>query len=156
MSTPTSSVARSSPTATTSPRAVFGPDFSEFPGGGPGLALNLERDSVGIIIMGPYDQIEEGDEVRTTGRIAQVPVGDALIGRVVNALGEAIDDRGPIDTKETRAVEVVAPGVITRKPVDTPVQTGLKAVDAMVPIGRGQRGLIIGARQRGKSALAVE
>ena len=131
-------------------------EIVEFPGGVPGLALNLERDSVGIIIMGPYDQIEEGDEVRTTGRIAQVPVGDALIGRVVNALGEAIDDRGPIDTKETRAVEVVAPGVITRKPVDTPVQTGLKAVDAMVPIGRGQRELIIGDRQRGKSAIAVD
>jgi F-type H+/Na+-transporting ATPase subunit alpha len=131
-------------------------EIVEFPGGVPGLALNLERDSVGIIIMGPYDEIEEGDEVRTTGRIAQVPVGDALIGRVVNALGEPIDAKGPIDTKESRAVEVVAPGVITRKPVDTPVQTGLKAVDAMVPIGRGQRELIIGDRQRGKSAIAVD
>jgi F-type H+/Na+-transporting ATPase subunit alpha len=131
-------------------------EIVEFPGGVPGLALNLERDSVGIIIMGPYEEIEEGDEVRTTGRIAQVPVGDALIGRVVNALGQPIDGKGPIDTKETRAVEVVAPGVITRKPVDTPVQTGLKAVDAMVPIGRGQRELIIGDRQRGKSAIAID
>jgi F-type H+/Na+-transporting ATPase subunit alpha len=131
-------------------------EIVEFPGGVPGLALNLEQDSVGIIIMGPFDKIEEGDEVRTTGRIAQVPVGDALIGRVVNALGEPIDGKGPIDTKESRPVEVVAPGVITRKPVDTPVQTGLKAVDAMVPIGRGQRELIIGDRQRGKSAIAID
>jgi F-type H+/Na+-transporting ATPase subunit alpha len=131
-------------------------EIVEFPGGVPGLALNLEQDSVGVIIMGPYDEIEEGDEVRTTGRIAQVPVGEALIGRVVNALGEPIDGKGPIDTKETKPVELVAPGVITRKPVDTPVQTGLKAVDAMVPIGRGQRELIIGDRQRGKSAIAVD
>jgi F-type H+-transporting ATPase subunit alpha len=131
-------------------------EIVEFPGGVPGLALNLEQDSVGVIIMGPYDEIEEGDEVRTTGRIAQVPVGEALIGRVVNALGEPIDGKGPIDTKESKPVELVAPGVITRKPVDTPVQTGLKAVDAMVPIGRGQRELIIGDRQRGKSAIAVD
>src|ERR1700704_6552363 len=131
-------------------------EIVEFPGGVPGLALNLERDSVGIIIMGPYEEIEEGDEVHTTGRIAQVPVGDALIGRVVNALGEPIDGKGPIDSQETKPVELVAPGVITRKPVDTPVQTGLKAVDAMVPIGRGQRELIIGDRQRGKSAIAVD
>jgi F-type H+/Na+-transporting ATPase subunit alpha len=131
-------------------------EIVEFPGGVPGLALNLEQDSVGIIIMGPYEEIEEGDEVHTTGRIAQVPVGDALIGRVVNALGEPIDGKGAIVTKETLPVELVAPGVISRKPVDTPVQTGLKAVDAMVPIGRGQRELIIGDRQRGKSAIAID
>ena len=131
-------------------------EIVEFPGGVPGLALNLERDSVGIIIMGPYEEIEEGDEVHTTGRIAQVPVGDALIGRVVNALGEPIDGKGAIVTTESLPVELVAPGVIMRKPVDTPVQTGLKAVDAMVPIGRGQRELIIGDRQRGKSAIAVD
>jgi F-type H+-transporting ATPase subunit alpha len=131
-------------------------EIVEFHGGVPGLALNLEQDSVGVIIMGPYDEIEEGDEVRTTGRIAQVPVGEALVGRVVNALGEPIDGKGPIDTKESKPVELVAPGVITRKPVDTPVQTGLKAVDAMVPIGRGQRELIIGDRQRGKSAIAID
>jgi F-type H+-transporting ATPase subunit alpha len=131
-------------------------EIVEFPGGVPGLALNLEQDSVGIIIMGPYEGIEEGDEVRTTGRIAQVPVGDELIGRVVNALGEPIDGKGAVVTKESLPVELVAPGVITRKPVDTPVQTGLKAVDAMVPIGRGQRELIIGDRQRGKSAIAID
>jgi F-type H+-transporting ATPase subunit alpha len=131
-------------------------EIVEFKGGVKGLALNLERDSVGIIIMGPYEEIEEGDEVRTTGKIAQVPVGDALVGRVVNALGEPIDGKGPIAGGENKPVEVVAPGVITRKPVDTPVQTGLKAVDAMVPIGRGQRELIIGDRQRGKSAIAID
>jgi F-type H+-transporting ATPase subunit alpha len=131
-------------------------EIVEFKNGVRGLALNLERDSVGIIIMGPYDEIEEGDEVRTTGRIAEVPVGDGLVGRVVNALGEPIDGKGPITSTETKPVEVVAPGVISRKPVDTPVQTGLKAVDAMVPIGRGQRELIIGDRQRGKSAIAID
>ena len=131
-------------------------EIVEFKNGVKGLALNLERDSVGIIIMGPYDEIEEGDEVHTTGKIAEVPVGDALIGRVVNALGEPIDAKGPIESSENKPVEVVAPGVITRKPVDTPVQTGLKAVDAMVPVGRGQRELIIGDRQRGKSAIAID
>ncbi|MEA2645968.1 MAG: F-type H+/Na+-transporting ATPase subunit alpha, partial [Chloroflexota bacterium] len=131
-------------------------EIVEFKGGVKGLALNLEQDSVGIIIMGAYDEIEEGDEVHTTGRIAEVPVGEGLIGRVVNALGEPIDGKGPIESKETKPVEVVAPGVIQRKPVDTPVQTGLKAVDAMVPIGRGQRELIIGDRQRGKSAIAID
>jgi F-type H+-transporting ATPase subunit alpha len=131
-------------------------EIVEFANGVGGLALNLEADKVGIIIMGPYDEVEEGDEVRTTGRIAEVPVGEELVGRVVNALGEPIDGKGPITTSETKPVEVVAPGVITRKPVDTPVQTGLKAVDAMVPIGRGQRELIIGDRQRGKSAIAID
>ncbi|MDP9326448.1 MAG: F0F1 ATP synthase subunit alpha, partial [Candidatus Dormibacteraeota bacterium] len=131
-------------------------EIVEFKNGVKGLALNLERDSVGIIIMGPYDEIEEGDEVRTTGKIAEVPVGEGLVGRVVNALGEPIDGKGPITSSENMPVELVAPGVITRKPVDTPVQTGLKAVDAMVPIGRGQRELIIGDRQRGKSAIAID
>ncbi|HEV3233080.1 MAG TPA: F0F1 ATP synthase subunit alpha [Candidatus Dormibacteraeota bacterium] len=131
-------------------------EIVEFKNGVKGLALNLERDSVGIIIMGPYDEIEEGDEVRTTGKIAEVPVGEGLVGRVVNALGEPIDGKGPISSSDNMPVELVAPGVITRKPVDTPVQTGLKAVDAMVPIGRGQRELIIGDRQRGKSAIAID
>ena len=131
-------------------------EIIEFPGGVKGIALNLEQDSVGAIIMGPFDEIEEGDEVRSTGKIAQVPVGPGLIGRVVNALGEPIDGKGPIESTESRPVEAVAPGVITRQPVDTPVQTGLKAVDAMVPVGRGQRELIIGERQRGKSAIAMD
>jgi len=131
-------------------------ELIEFPGGVKGIALNLEPASVGAIIMGAYDQIEEGDEVRTTGEIASTPVGEGMIGRVVNALGEPIDGRGPIQSDERSPVEKVAPGVITRQPVDTPVQTGLKAVDAMIPIGRGQRELIIGDRQRGKSAIAID
>ena len=131
-------------------------ELVEFKNGVKGLALNLEADSVGIIIMGPYEEIEEGDEVRTTGQIAQVPVGEALIGRVVNTLGEPIDGKGPIKASANYPMERVAPGVIQRKPVDRPVQTGLKAVDAMVPVGRGQRELIIGDRQRGKSAIAID
>jgi F-type H+-transporting ATPase subunit alpha len=121
-----------------------------------GLALNLEADNVGIIIMGEYTNIEEGDTVRGTGRIASVPVGDAMIGRVVNALGEPVDGKGPIATEKIRPVERIAPNVVTRKSVDTPVQTGIKAVDSMIPIGRGQRELIIGDRQTGKTALAVD
>jgi len=121
-----------------------------------GLALNLEEEQVGAVIMGPYTEIEEGDEVVTTGRIAQVPVGEGLIGRVVDALGNPIDGKGPIAAAEYRPVEVIAPGVITRQPVDTPVQTGLKAIDAMIPIGRGQRELIIGDRQTGKSAIILD
>ena len=121
-----------------------------------GLAFNLEEDSVGIIIMGDYTDIEEGDEVQATGRIASVPVGDALIGRVVNALGQPIDDKGPIKTDETRPIERIAPGVIARQNVDTPLQTGLKAIDSMIPIGRGQRELIIGDRQTGKTAIAID
>jgi F-type H+-transporting ATPase subunit alpha len=131
-------------------------EILQFPGGVRGIALNLEPESVGAIIMGPYAEIEEGDEVHTTGEIAQTPVGEGLVGRVVNALGEPIDGRGPIQTEARQPVERVAPGVITRKPVDTPVQTGLKAVDSMIPIGRGQRELIIGDRQRGKSAIAID
>ena len=127
-----------------------------FPTGVTGMALNLEEESVGAIILGAYNDIKEGDEVRSTGRIAEVPVGDALIGRVVNPLGEPIDGRGPISTNKTRPVERVAPNVVLRKSVDTPVQTGIKAIDSMIPIGRGQRELIIGDRSTGKSAIAVD
>ena len=121
-----------------------------------GLAFNLEEDSVGIIIMGEYTEIEEGDEVRSTGRIASVPVGDALIGRVVNALGQPIDGKGPISTDKSRPIERIAPGVVLRQDVDQPVQTGIKSIDSMIPIGRGQRELIIGDRQTGKSAIAID
>jgi F-type H+-transporting ATPase subunit alpha len=131
-------------------------ELVEFESGVRGLALNLNEDSVGIVIMGDYTGIEEGQTVRSTGEIASVPVGDALIGRVVNALGEPIDGKGPIVTDKTRVIERIAPGVIERKNVDTPLQTGIKAVDAMIPIGRGQRELIIGDRQTGKSAVAID
>ena len=131
-------------------------EMLEFPGNTYGLALNLERDSVGAVIMGSYEHITEGDTVKCTGRILEVPVGPALIGRVVNALGQPIDGKGPVETKEFDVIEKVAPGVIARKSVSQPVQTGLKAIDAMVPIGRGQRELIIGDRQTGKTAVAVD
>ena len=121
-----------------------------------GLAFNLEADNVGIIIMGDYTGIEEGDTVRSTGRIVSVPVGESLIGRVVNALGEPIDGKGPVASDKYRPIERIAPGVVYRKSVDTPVQTGIKAIDSMIPIGRGQRELIIGDRQTGKTALAVD
>jgi F-type H+-transporting ATPase subunit alpha len=121
-----------------------------------GMALNLDEDTVGAIIVGPYFDLEEGMEVKSTGRIAQVPVGDALIGRVVDALGSPIDGKGPIATTKFRPVERVAPGVVLREPVDTPVQTGIKAIDAMIPVGRGQRELIIGDRQTGKSTIALD
>jgi len=121
-----------------------------------GIALNLNADSVGIIIMGEYQSIREGDLVRSTGRIASVPVGDVLIGRVVNAVGQPLDGKGPIETDSYRNVERIAPGVIMRQPVDTPVQTGITAIDALIPIGRGQRELIIGDRQTGKTAIAVD
>jgi F-type H+-transporting ATPase subunit alpha len=121
-----------------------------------GLALNLERDSVGAVILGEYEHISEGDTVKCTGRILEVPVGPELIGRVVNALGQPIDGKGPINAKMTDVIEKVAPGVIARKSVDQPVQTGLKSIDSMVPIGRGQRELIIGDRQTGKTAVAVD
>jgi F-type H+-transporting ATPase subunit alpha len=121
-----------------------------------GLAFNLEADNVGVIIMGEYTGIEEGDTVKGTGRIVSVPVGDGLVGRVVNALGEPIDGKGPIASNRYRPIERIAPNVVTRKSVDTPVQTGIKAIDSMIPIGRGQRELIIGDRQTGKTALAVD
>src|SRR5215207_4590627 len=114
-----------------------------------GIALNLEEESVGVMVVGPYTDIEEGDPVRRTGRIASVPVGPELIGRVVNPLGEPLDGKGPINAKQTRPVEVIAPRVMLRSPANTPVQTGIKAIDGMIPIGRGQRELIIGDRQTG-------
>src|SRR5581483_4765523 len=131
-------------------------EMLEFPQNTFGLALNLERDSVGAVVLGDYEHITEGDTVKTTGRILEVPVGPELIGRVVNALGQPIDGKGPIAATETDVIEKVAPGVISRKSVSQPVQTGLKAIDAMVPIGRGQRELIIGDRQTGKTAVAVD
>src|SRR5215471_5356739 len=132
-------------------------ELVEFPRTGiMGMAFNLEEETVSCTILGEYSHIREDDEVRTTGRVISVPVGDALIGRVVNPLGEPLDDKGPIVTDKYREVERVAPGVITRQPVNTPVQTGLKAIDSMIPIGRGQRELIIGDRQTGKSAIAID
>ena len=131
-------------------------EMLEFPRNTFGLALNLERDSVGSVVLGEYEHITEGDTVKTTGRILEVPVGRELIGRVVNALGQPIDGKGPIDARMTDVIEKVAPGVIARQSVAQPVQTGLKAIDAMVPIGRGQRELIIGDRQTGKTAVAVD
>jgi len=131
-------------------------EMLEFPGNTFGLALNLERDSVGAVVLGAYEHISEGDVVKSTGRILSVPVGPELIGRVVNALGEPVDGKGPINAKETDVIEKVAPGVIARKSVSQPVQTGLKSIDAMVPVGRGQRELIIGDRQTGKTAVAID
>ena len=131
-------------------------EMIEFPGNLFGLALNLEQDSVGAVVLGDYKTISEGATVKTTGRILEVPVGPELLGRVVDALGNPIDGKGPVDAKQAAAIERVAPGVIYRKSVSQPVQTGYKAIDAMVPIGRGQRELIIGDRQTGKSALAID
>jgi F-type H+-transporting ATPase subunit alpha len=131
-------------------------EMIEFPRNTFGLALNLERDSVGAVILGDYGHISEGDTVRCTGRILEVPVGDALLGRVVNSLGMPIDGKGPIESAVSSPIEKVAPGVVTRQSVNQPVQTGLKAIDSMVPIGRGQRELIIGDRQTGKTAVAVD
>ena len=131
-------------------------ELLQFPNGLIGMALNLEEESVGAIILGESNLVKEGDEVRTTGRIAEVGVGEALIGRVVNALGEPIDGKGPIKTSKTRPVERIAPNVVTRRAVNTPVQTGIKAIDAMIPIGRGQRELIIGDRSTGKTAIAID
>src|SRR5512139_533003 len=131
-------------------------ELVQFSNGVMGTAFNLEKDSVGVIIMGAYDEISEGMTVRATGRIASVPVGDAMIGRVVNALGEPIDGKGPIATTGFRPIERIAPGVVQRQDVDTPVQTGIKSIDAMIPVGRGQRELIIGDRQTGKTALAID
>jgi F-type H+/Na+-transporting ATPase subunit alpha len=135
--------------------AAYG-EMLEFPGNTFGLALNLEQDSVGAVVLGDYKHISEGDTVKTTGRILEVPVGEALLGRVVNALGVPIDGKGPIKTEFTSPIEKVAPGVIWRQSVSQPVQTGLKAIDAMVPVGRGQRELIIGDRQTGKTAVAID
>ena len=131
-------------------------EMLEFPGGVMGMALNLEEETVGAVILGESQAIKEGDTVKTTGRVVEVPVGQALLGRVVNPLGQPIDDKGAISTKKTRPVERIAPGVIVRQSVDTPVQTGIKAIDALIPIGRGQRELIIGDRQTGKTAIAID
>jgi len=131
-------------------------ELVEFENGAMGLALNLEEDTVGIMVLGDYTTLGEGDEVRSTGRIVEVPVGDALIGRVVDPLGNPLDGKGPIKSEKTRPVERIAPGVVVRQSVNTPVQTGIKAIDAMTPIGRGQRELIIGDRTTGKSAIAID
>jgi len=131
-------------------------ELLEFPNEVYGMVLNLEEDNVGVVLLGDHKNINEGDIVKTTGRVAEVPVGDELTGRVVNALGQPIDGKGPIDAKKFRPIERVASGVISRKSVDTPLQTGIKAIDAMVPIGRGQRELIIGDRQTGKTAIAID
>ena len=136
-------------------QAMLG-EMIAFPGGVYGLALNLERDSVGVVILGEYDHLSEGDKVTCTGRILEVPVGSELLGRVVNALGQPIDGKGDIKTLATSPIEKIAPGVIERQSVDQPLQTGLKSIDSMVPIGRGQRELIIGDRQTGKTAIAVD
>ncbi|MCL1916739.1 MAG: F0F1 ATP synthase subunit alpha [Peptococcaceae bacterium] len=131
-------------------------ELLEFPGGIYGMAMNLEEDNIGCVILGPYEGIKEGDEVKRTGRIVEVPVGEALVGRVVNVLGQPIDGKGEIAAAEFRPIETQAPGVVDRKSVSEPMQTGLKSIDSMVPIGRGQRELIIGDRQTGKTALAVD
>ncbi|WP_010279007.1 F0F1 ATP synthase subunit alpha [Paenibacillus senegalensis] len=135
---------------------VMAGELLEFSNGVMGMAQNLEEDNVGIVIMGPYKDIREGDQVKRTGRIMQVPVGEQLLGRVVNALGQPVDGKGPIETTEFRPVESPAPGVFDRKSVHEPMQTGIKAIDAMVPIGRGQRELIIGDRQTGKTSIAID
>ena len=131
-------------------------EMLEFPGDTFGLALNLEHDSVGAVVLGDYEHITEGDTVRCTGRILEVPVGEGLLGRVVDSLGRPMDGKGPIDSSGSEPIEKVAPGVITRQSVSEPVQTGLKSIDSMVPIGRGQRELIIGDRQTGKTAVAID
>ena len=131
-------------------------ELVELPGEVYGMILNLEEDNVGIVLLGEYQLIKEGDIVKRTGRIVEVPVGRGMLGRVVNALGQPIDGKGPIETEDTRLVEVIAPGIVKRQPVKEPLQTGLKAVDSMIPIGRGQRELIIGDRQTGKTAVAID
>ncbi len=135
---------------------VMAGELVEFHNGVLGLAQNLEESNVGVVILGPYTGITEGDEVKRTGRIMEVPVGEELIGRVVNPLGQPIDGQGPINTTKTRPVEKKATGVMDRKSVDEPLQTGIKAIDALVPIGRGQRELIIGDRQTGKTTIAID
>src|SRR5579864_8053959 len=135
---------------------VMAGELIEFPHGIMGLAMNLDEDQVGAVVMGDYTELKEGDQVKRTGRIMSVPVGEALIGRVVNALGQPIDDKGPINTDKYLPVERLAPGVIDRQSVREPMATGIKAIDAMIPIGRGQRELLIGDRQTGKTAIALD
>jgi F-type H+-transporting ATPase subunit alpha len=136
--------------------SVMAGEMVEFPHNVTGIALNLEEDQVGVVLLGEYQEIREGDEVRRTGKIMSVPVGEAMVGRVVNGLGQPIDGKGPVVTKESRPIETIAPGVVDRQPVREPLQTGLKAIDSMIPIGRGQRELIIGDRQTGKTAVAID
>src|SRR5215475_10021697 len=135
---------------------VMAGELLSFPHGVAGIAMNLEEDQVGVVLLGEYTEIKEGDEVKRTGRIMSVPVGDAILGRVVNSLGQPIDDKGPIKASEARRIELKAPGVIKRQPVKEPLQTGIKAIDSMIQIGRGQRELIIGDRQTGKTAIAID
>src|SRR6266404_6039389 len=135
---------------------VMAGELLEFPHGVAGIAMNLDEDQVGSVLLGDYTEIKEGDEVKRTKRIMSVPVGEALIGRVVNALGQPIDGKGPAATKEYSPIERIAPGVVERQPVREPLETGIKAIDSMVNIGRGQRELVIGDRQTGKTALAVD
>ncbi|MBZ5675786.1 MAG: F0F1 ATP synthase subunit alpha [Acidobacteriia bacterium] len=135
---------------------VMAGELIEFKGGVSGIALNLEEDQVGAVLLGEFSGIKEGDEVRRTGRIMSVPVGEAMVGRVVNALGQPIDGKGPIETKEFYAIERLAPGIVDRQPVREPLQTGIKAIDAMIPVGRGQRELVIGDRQTGKTTVALD
>src|SRR5260370_160445 len=135
---------------------VMAGELLEFPHDVAGIAMNLEEDQVGVVLLGEYTEIKEGDEVKRTGQIISVPVGEGLIGRVVNSLGQPIDDKGPITAAGTIPVERLAPGVIDRQPVREPMATGLKAIDSMIPIGRGQRELIIGDRQTGKTAIAID
>ena len=135
---------------------VMSGEMLEFPGNTFGMALNLERDSVGAVILGAYQHISEGDKVKCTGRILEVPTGEALLGRVVDSLGKPIDGKGDINAESSSPIEKVAPGVIARQSVDQPIQTGLKSVDSMIPVGRGQRELIIGDRQTGKTAIAID
>src|SRR6187401_1228857 len=136
--------------------AALASELLEFPNGVMGMALNLEEETVGAVILGDATAIKEGDQVRTTGRVVEVPVGQALLGRVVDPLGNPLDGKGDIPRTKTRPVERIAPGVITRQDVDSPVQTGIKSIDAMIPVGRGQRELIIGDRQTGKTAIAID
>ncbi len=135
---------------------VMTSELLEFPGGLTGVALNLDEDSIGCVIMGEASRIEEGDEVRSTGRVLSVPVGDGLLGRVIDPLGNPIDGKGPVEYTETRLLETQAPSVVERQPVKEPLQTGIKAIDSMTPIGRGQRQLIIGDRQTGKTAIVID
>ena len=135
---------------------VMAGELIEFKGGVSGIALNLEEEDVGAVLLGDFSNIKEGDEVRRTGRIMSIPVGEAMIGRVVNALGEPIDGKGPIESKQYNQIERIAPGVVDRQPVKEPLQTGIKAIDAMIPIGRGQRELVIGDRQTGKTTVAID
>ncbi|MGH9651257.1 MAG: F0F1 ATP synthase subunit alpha, partial [Terriglobales bacterium] len=135
---------------------VMAGELLDFPHGVAGIALNLEEDQVGTVLLGDYAELKEGEEVKRTGRIMSVPVGEAMVGRVVNALGQPIDDKGPIATDQSISLERLAPGVVDRQPVREPMATGLKAIDSMIPIGRGQRELIIGDRQTGKTAVALD